>query len=132
MAGLLPKSRGLHHEEVHRQDPLGLGAQELAPGSSRSRTGPFARSSVRIVLAETPTPNLASSPRRMLPPRGVLSSRPEDEFPDLLAYGGSAARGDSFEGPLPSHELAMPAKGVCGLTTNDVHRARGTNRLSMP
>ena len=122
------KPRRLHSEEVEGQDPLSLGAKELVPGgtgSPWSRAQSVRSQEVRILVAETLTPSLASSPRIRMHPHLGFS----------LPIRRMSLRNSALIGGLPPEKMRPKVhflrtksrchrRSVCGLTRNDDHRAR--------
>jgi hypothetical protein len=108
------KQDRFHREEVQREDPLGLRPEELAPG----RTGP-ARGRTEAVPPQQRADRSRRDPDAELgelaldphgaPPR-VLPSHPEDQLSNLTCDRRPSADGPSPEGPLPLHEVPVPAK----------------------
>ena len=78
-------------EEVARQDRLGLGAQELRPGRTRSAAArDRSRHSSGFSMPSTPLPSLPGRPARRgsaVSPPGVFAGQPEDQGPDVPAGG---------------------------------------------
>jgi hypothetical protein len=100
----------------------------LQVGPARRGAGPrpFPRSSVRILVAETLMPSLASSPRILRHPYLGLS----------LPIRTMSSRTSSVIGGLQPTQVRLKVhflrtssrchrRSVCGLTTNDDHQARG-------
>jgi hypothetical protein len=74
-------------------------------------------------LAQLPTDPHAAPP-------GILSRHAQHEGDDLGVDRWPARRALLRVGPLPSNQRAVPARSVCGVTSNDAHRCRGSTRLA--
>jgi hypothetical protein len=89
-----------------RRNPLQVGPARRGAGPN-----PFRRRSVRIAVAETLIPSLASSPLiRRHPHRGFSRPHPQDELLHLRCDLRSAAGRSMSAGPFPAHQLAVPPK----------------------
>jgi hypothetical protein len=129
-----PEPGGLHGEEVAGDDPVRLGPQELGPRrAAASRGGPRSRSSEqgpdrRRAHSEAELPQLAFDPDAT--PSRVLPGEPQNERPELRIDRGPARTTSPAIGPLPLHQLAVPAEELAGVTRKATHRSRGRTRLA--
>ena len=105
---------GLHGEEVAGHDPARLRPEELGPGGSGPPRGgtesrrPEQRADRRRSDADPELAKLAFDPHTA-PPR-VLPGEAEDELTDRGIDRWSAWPTGPAIGPLPPHELAVPAE----------------------
>jgi hypothetical protein len=108
-----PEHERLDSEEVERQYPLSLSPQELAPSgaaSTRSRAepvGPQERADLRGRHSDSEFRQLAPDPEAS--PPGVVPPHPHDELSYLIGDRWPPSDRDPLEGPLPPHQLAVPA-----------------------
>ena len=103
---------GLHGQEIAREYPGRLLAQELSPCGAAPRSGTQAGTTEhgRDRGGRDPHPEpqeLATHPH--VAPPGVLPAQPEDELANLWVQGGTSWRAVR-SGPLPCDELPVPAE----------------------
>jgi hypothetical protein len=109
-----PEHERFDSEEVKRQDPLGLGPQELAPrgaATARSRAEaacPQERADLRGRHSDSEFRQLAPDPEAS--PPGVLPSDPQDELSNLIGDRWPPSDRDPFVSPLLPHQVSVPAK----------------------
>lgn len=129
-----PEEHGVHVQEVHRQDGLGLSGEELAPGRTRSsRRGvdvgivqDLPHGGGRDAMAESD--QFALHPP--VSPAGILRCHPHHEILDRCGSGWTSRAPACGVVPCAGDQLAVPSQdrggGVTGKTS--VQRRRGTSR----
>ncbi len=83
---------------------------QVGPDRRGAGPRPFERRSVRILVASDPDAELGElAPDPDAPPPGVFPSHPQDELSNLVGDRWPAPFRPAQVGPLPSHELPVPA-----------------------
>ena len=105
---------GLDGDEVRRQDPACLVAQELRPGrtaASWCRTEPASSKERPDRRGRDPDAELGQlSLDPHASPPGVLLPHPKDEISHILCDRRPPAGGPVRVGPLPAYQLTVPPK----------------------